>query len=124
MEAIEKVNEMVKAGFPCYYIYTEDESSVERQLEKLAKSYEEVNYQIERWTVNEGEIDNFLNGIIKEPKPTFYFMVNVHFFLEQPGIIQTIKDGTKVWKALGHKVFFLENDKKIPPFLVIEFVDI
>ena len=52
MEAIEKVSEMVRAGFPCYYIYTEDEVSVEKQIRQLSTSFEDFPYDVEKWTCN------------------------------------------------------------------------
>ena len=58
MEAIDKIEEMVKAGFPCYYIYTEDEVSVTKQLEKLSKKLSE-EIIISKWTVNEGDLDDY-----------------------------------------------------------------
>jgi SpoVK/Ycf46/Vps4 family AAA+-type ATPase len=114
MEAIDKIEEMVKAGFPCYYIYTEDEVSVTKQLEKLSKKLSE-EIIISKWTVNEGDLEDYLTSINKYSIPTFCILTNIHFFLEQPGIIQTIKDGIPIWKTKGQYVFFLENDKKIPP---------
>mgnify|MGYP004448965971 FL=1 len=115
MEAIDKVSEMVKAGFPCFYIYTEDEISVEKQIRDLSESFKDFPYQVDKWTANTGDLEDFLTKASKNEKPTFYILINIHFFLEQPGIIQTIKDGIPIWKSKGHKIFFLENDKKIPP---------
>jgi len=115
MEAIDKVSEMVKAGFPCFYIYTEDELSVERQLRDLSSSFKDFPYKVEKWTTLTGDVDDFLEKTSKTETPTYFKRKNIHFYLDQPGIIQTIKDGVIKWKSQGHKVFFLENDKKIPP---------
>ena len=62
MEAIDKIEEMVKAGFPCYYIYTEDEVSVTKQLEQLANKLPE-EIIISKWTVNEGDLEEYLTSI-------------------------------------------------------------
>ena len=115
MEAIEKVSEMVRAGFPCYYIYTEDEVSVEKQIRQLSTSFEDFPYDVEKWTCNGDDLSDYLDKTMKKEKPTFYIFINIHYFLDTPGIVQTIKDGVRVWKGMGHKIFFLENDKKIPP---------
>ena len=115
METIDKINEMVKAGFPCYYIYTEDELSVKSQLEELSRSFSDQEYRFIEWTVNTGDLEDQIKDITSNNVAAFYILINIHFFLEQPGIIQHIKDGIPIWKGVGHKVFFLENDKKIPP---------
>ncbi|MCH8272114.1 MAG: hypothetical protein IIB41_02560 [Candidatus Marinimicrobia bacterium] len=63
MEAIDKVSEMVKAGFPCFYIYTEDEISVEDQLRRLAASFGDESYKVEKWTVNTGDVEEFIKKL-------------------------------------------------------------
>ena len=40
--------------------------------------------------------------------------MNFHFILEQPGIIQVLKDEIPKWKATGHKIFMVCNNRKIP----------
>ena len=110
---IKDIEEMVKAGFPCFYIYTEDESHVEAELRNLAESLE---FEVATWTVNTIDLTDFLSGTLKA-KARFNILINTHFFLEAPGIIQTIKDNIGEWKGQGKYIFLLENDKKIPPVI-------
>ena len=54
MSKKEEITEMVKAGFPCFYIYTEDEQSVNSTLKEIAKS---IGYEVEGWTVETGILE-------------------------------------------------------------------
>lgn len=106
----QEIKEMIKAGFSCFYVYTEDEEYVQSQLVKIA---EELSLTVAYWTVNDSDLGDCLSASGLDD--TLSIFTNVHFFLEQPGIIQAVKDNLPLWKSIGRKVFFIENDIKIPP---------
>jgi len=111
LEIKDQIKEMVNSGFSVFYVYTEDEVSVERQLTMMA---EEREAGIGRWTVlGDNPLDDFLGA--EFPNNFFVICINPHLNLDSPGVMQTIKDQADKWKATDIHVFLLCNDKKIPP---------
>ncbi|MEK6862310.1 MAG: hypothetical protein AABY07_10195, partial [Nanoarchaeota archaeon] len=111
-----EITEYIKAGFPLYYIYTQDENSVVEELESISKI---LKLEVKGWKINSSPLDSFISSI---PQNTIGYCINPHFILEQPDLIQTIKDNSNILKEKNSKVFFICNSNKYPPELSRNFV--
>jgi len=111
----QTLTEYIKAGFSSFYIYTEDEWSVIQDLKEISSEFkfheEDSDWDLKQWTVEGGDMSDFLNAITENG---IYTLLNPHFFLEEPGVIQVIKTKAPIWKAKGIYVFLICNAKKIP----------
>ena len=107
----------VRASFPCLYVVAREDWRCEQEIEKVAKK---LGVQYTKWTATRGfdgkkDIFDPQDAIKKVMgQPGVFSFINFHRYLDDPQMIQTVKDLIQVGKAAGQTVVFVCNVWKLP----------
>lgn len=111
----------VRASFPCLYVVAREDWRCEQEIEKVAKR---LGIPYVKWTATRGfdgakDVLDPLDAIKKVMgKPGIFSFINFHRYLDDPQMIQTIKDLIQVSKASSQTVVFVCNVWKLPEELL------
>ena len=111
----------VRASFPCLYVVAREDWRCEQEIEKVAKR---LNVTYSKWTATrgfDGKKDTLdpLDALKKVMgQPGIFSFINFHRYLDDPQMIQTVKDLIQVGKASSQTVLFVCNVWKLPEELL------
>jgi len=121
---VSPIENELRAGYPLLYIHTHEPHAVYRKLQTDIKSFSEWN-NITGFTAypNTTEIHNtntapnaFLEWLSIKTNHVL-LAHNLHFYLQDPEIIQSIILGTAIWKRQGNTLAVVSPVISIPPEL-------
>ena len=122
----QQIQEYLKAGYPALWIHSYEEDRVIRELIPIAKE-EELGMQV--WSITKGWVDpiqkkqnealdpiSALEFVLSKEGENFclYVFQNYHFYLENPEILQRLKDLIPIAKAKGRQLIFISCKVDLP----------
>jgi len=129
----EDITNYIRASYPCIYIVAREEWRAMKEIEDVCKS-KEIDKPHHTWTITNGvdydlirKIPNpkiltdpvdFIKMKITKPENAVYSLINFHFNLDTPEMVQMIKDCMQIGKGKGQTLIFISNIWKVPQELV------
>jgi AAA+ superfamily predicted ATPase len=118
----------LKAGFPAIWIKTWEESRAIEEIACIAKGESPTDsLELKVWSITKGFVDYTtkqadgaedpfvaLNSIEEGTELTIYTLLNFHFFLENPLVLQKIKDLIPHCKQKGKHMIFISPKVTLP----------
>ena len=130
MSFIEQITNYVHAGYPVLWVRTAEDTRVAQCLGDLGKL---LKYQDWRWTITNGWVSNSGESpeIVDASDPetclmsiknsrfndSFCIIRNFHPYLDNPIIIQLIKDLVVLCKSTNRTIIFVSTQVDMPPEL-------
>lgn len=121
MPFYDEFRNRVMASYPAIYVVAREDWRAEQEIEKIANNLK-VPYLT--WTVTSGfkrsePIIDPLEALKKILRIEGIFVFkNFHRFMDDPEMIQVIKDTIQIGKAVGQTIVFLSNVWKLPDELL------
>ena len=128
----EEIQNYIHASYPCLYIVAREEWRAIIEIQEACKSLKPV-VPFHTWTITNGLDYNFTKpterkltdpvDFIKsrlKPDNGVYCLVNFHYpnIIDNPEMIQLIKDCVQVGRAKGQILIFVSNIWKVPQELI------
>ncbi|MDP2663656.1 MAG: AAA family ATPase [Dehalococcoidia bacterium] len=110
----------VRAGYPAIYVVAREDW---RCIQEVSKVTKDLGLPHQTWTVTKGWGDGLKGDGETDPLAAIqkvmgaegvFTLVNFHRFLEDPEMVQTIKDVIQVGKSAGQTLVLVSNIWKIP----------
>ena len=132
MSFAEDIKTRIKAGYPCLYVTAREDFRCSEEIRATASGLklggQAIGFKL--WTVTSGFYDQDSagrmrpTGVAKDPLEalekassmdnTVVVFVNMHRSLDDPMVIQTVKDMVQKLKAVGSMAVFVSNVMKVP----------
>lgn len=121
MNFAEDLAQRVRASYPALYIVAREDWRCAKEVERVAK---ELGVPFHQWTVTKGWDNNSgttdplaaIKAVVQ--REGVYCLINFHRYLDDPEMIQTVKDTVQVGKLVGQTLCFVSNVYKLPDELM------
>lgn len=108
----------IRAAYPCLYVVAREDWRCVQEIRRVAKDLGDLDVQ--SWTATSGWSDNKdctdpLDALkALKSREGVFVLTNFHRYLDEPEMIQTVKDLVQVGKAAGTHIIFVCNVWKLP----------
>lgn len=119
------ITSYLQAGYPTLWIRTWEE---DRALTQLTKVAGDLSLKLKVWSITEGWVSKdtgkrlevsdpveALNAVRDGEDSSLYVLLNFHFYLGSPEVLQKIKDLIPIAKSRGRHLVFLSCRVDLPP---------